>query len=585
MEERPVSFAETLLMTLKRISITVIFLALMRLSNAQPPLVQAQFPAELDYRQTKTGGGIAYPDSKDEALFRIDVRPLDSHTTLYYPANKLSVFTNFSYFTNCALVEVLFSVHSSIPLDEMLYSITTKTDSLPQWKNLNRQFVNPKAFDSNYTSFVLEPVACRNQVFTVKLYHIKNPGVVLSQIVSTVPIAQPALFGKLIGYQTTDSVERNGIRVPKLRLEQKNLETENLTTLTMQEFTSGELFLNTNNSPYVYRVFLIRTRNGHTDTLPIYFIWAELTDQIIKANQYFDVNGAPYRNTYTASIPVDLIRDPGRYELLVVPAFLKSSRFPSLYEGKKASLKFEVYPSRVVDVYYVLLYSIVFLTAAILFFVWYKRGQKRKIRQQQQLAKEAKLKLEAIRAQLNPHFIFNALAGIQNLMNKNETGKAHAYLDSFSRITRSVLNHSSKETIPVEEEVLWLTDYLAMEQLRFGFQFEIRVDEGLDRHNVEIPAMLLQPFVENAVKHGISTLKEAGRISIGFQKEENNIRLSVSDNGPGFATTKTHGGAGLSLSKSRIELFNTIYKDSPARLSIASTATGTNVAIILKNWL
>ncbi|MBO9684543.1 MAG: histidine kinase, partial [Flavisolibacter sp.] len=336
---------------------------------------------------------------------------------------------------------------------------------------------------------------------------------------------------------------------------------------------------------YVYSVFLIRKRQGYTDTLPVYFIWGELNNKIIKANNLIDLNKAPYRNTYMASIPLELMRGAGNYELLIVPAFLKSSANKEFYAGKTASIKFEVHPSRAIDISYVIFYSILFLITALLFFIWYKRKQKRRMQQQQQLTREARLKLEAVRSQLNPHFIFNALAGIQNLMNKNEIAKAHKYLASFSRITRSVLDNSAKELITVDEEIKWLTDYLEMEQLRFGFQYVISVDKELDKHNIEIPAMLLQPFIENAVKHGISALKEAGHIAINFHKANNDMQVSIIDNGKGYDATKEYAGAGLSLSKSRIALLNTIYKNNAVQLTIDSHANGTKVIFTLKNWL
>lgn len=573
-------------MKLRLIATFLVFSIISALTYAQPPLVQLHSPAELDYKKTKTGGGIAYHGSKNQTLFSIGVNSLDSNTTLYYPLNQLNIYTNFSYFTNSSLVHVSFSVHSSIPIDQMLYSITTDEDSRPKWKKLDGRFVKQNESNGDYsTNIFLEPIACQNKVFTVKLYNITNPEVVLTQIVSTVPIQQPILFANLSGFHLLDSVEVNGVRVAKQTRERTNLQNASMAALDMQEFASGDLFLNTDNSPYVYNVFLIRNRKGHTDTLPIYFIWAELNNKIIKANNLIDLNKAPYRKTYQASIPVDLIRAPGSYELLVVPAFLKSSRSKAFYEGKKASIKFEVHPSTAIDISYVILYSILFLVAALLFFIWYKRKQKRRMQQQQQLTKEAKLKLEAVRSQLNPHFIFNALAGIQNLMNKNEIDKAHNYLASFARITRSVLDNSTKEFITVDEEMKWLTDYLEMEQLRFGFQYQISADKDLDKHNVEIPGMLIQPFIENAIKHVIPLLKEKGLLVISFHKLNNDMQVLISDNGKGFDATKEYNGAGLQLSKSRITLLNTIYKNNSFHFAIDSTTNGTKVIITLKKWL
>lgn len=569
-------------MKLKQIAVFFALLAKLNLIYAQ----QLRMPTERDYKESKTGGGIAHYDSKDKILYSVGVHSVDSNTTLYYPANRITNYTNFSYFTNSALVEVHFSVHSSIPIGNMLYSIVTDKDSTPQWKKLDGRFVKQNEPGGDYsTNIFLEPIACKNKVVTVRLYNISSPEVVLTQIASTIPIDQPILFGNLNKYHITDSVEVNEIRVARQRREQKNLENARLTTLDMQEIETAELFLNTDNSPYVYSVVLIRTRKGITDSIPIQFVWGEFETNMKNFFLSKFKRQAPYKNIYMASIPVELIRGAGTYELLVVPAFMKSSNSKSLYASKKASIKFEVHQSNLIDASVVILFSLLFLLIALLFFIWYKRRQKRKLKQQQQLTREAKLKLEAVRSQLNPHFIFNALAGIQNLMNKNETGKALNYLSSFSRITRSVLDNSTKELITVDEEIKWLTDYLEMEQLRFGFLFKISVDKNLDKYNVEIPAMLLQPFIENAIKHGISSLKENGHIDISFDKLNNDMQVAINDNGKGFYTSKEYNGAGLALSKSRVDLLNTIYKNTPAHLTIDSTINGTKVIITLKNWL
>jgi LytS/YehU family sensor histidine kinase len=124
-----------------------------------------------------------------------------------------------------------------------------------------------------------------------------------------------------------------------------------------------------------------------------------------------------------------------------------------------------------------------------------------------------------------------------------------------------------------------------MEQLRFGFQYEINHAEDLDLDNVEIPSMLLQPFVENAVKHGISQHTTAGKIKIEFIKQTNDLVLTVADNGNGFDTEKKHHGLGLQLSNSRIALLNSIYKENRFTLAIQSTTDGTKIGLTLTDWL
>jgi two-component system LytT family sensor kinase len=211
-----------------------------------------------------------------------------------------------------------------------------------------------------------------------------------------------------------------------------------------------------------------------------------------------------------------------------------------------------------------------------------KRKNKRKLLAQQQQIEISKSKLAVVRAQLNPHFMFNAMAGIQSLMNQQKTEEANAYLGKFSRLTRNVLDN--EELISLAEEKELLDDYLQMEQLRFGFNYTVNIQPEVDL-NTEIPVMLLQPFVENAVKHGIAEKGKDGAISISFAKVDNDLILEIKDNGLGFDTSKNYEGLGLSLSKSRIALLNNIYKENELVLEMKASEKGTIITVVLKQWL
>ncbi len=226
-------------------------------------------------------------------------------------------------------------------------------------------------------------------------------------------------------------------------------------------------------------------------------------------------------------------------------------------------------------------FSIGLAFLVILYFI--KKRNKKKLAENEQQKNIAKLQLNSIRSQLNPHFLFNALSGIQNLMNKNEIDNANKYLSKFARLTRNVLD--DKELISLAQEKTLLNDYLQMEQLRFGFKYEINRSENLDLANIEIPSMLLQPFVENAVKHGISQKASDGKVTITFIKEANDLVLTVTDNGNGFDTEKKYKGLGLPLSDSRIALLNSIYKENRFTLAIQSTTNGTKISLALTDWL
>lgn len=146
----------------------------------------------------------------------------------------------------------------------------------------------------------------------------------------------------------------------------------------------------------------------------------------------------------------------------------------------------------------------------------------------------AKATLSSLRAQMNPHFIFNSLNSILHLISKNDSKSAREYLTKFSRMLRDILNHSRKERITLEEELETLNLYLQLEALRFDkkFTFEVIVDPGIDTEE-EIPSMLIQPYVENAISHGLMNKPGGGHLKIELKKEDGNIICIVEDDGVG----------------------------------------------------
>jgi two-component system, LytTR family, sensor kinase len=211
--------------------------------------------------------------------------------------------------------------------------------------------------------------------------------------------------------------------------------------------------------------------------------------------------------------------------------------------------------------------------------------QKRKMREEASRKAKLQLELKAIRAQLNPHFIFNSLSSIQGLINKNDIAAANRYLSEFGSLMRHSLTGSDKDVTTVHDEITSLETYLKLEQLRFRFQFSIQVDPTLDAFATEIPSLLLQPLAENAVKHGVSGLQENGMIQIDFKKDHIDMVATIRDNGHGFAADATTKGYGLKLTKDRIALLNEVLKEQSITLTMNSTPAGTTVHLLFKNWL
>lgn len=297
------------------------------------------------------------------------------------------------------------------------------------------------------------------------------------------------------------------------------------------------------------------------------------------------------------NIPRALWEKPGIYTITYTPRlatiFWEGQRPGQmnqdiLLKNLASSFLFQVLPPKN-KAFSIPLSTLVWIGAGTLFIIlatfWFIRQKHRMQLLESNYQKDINsLELASVRTQLNPHFLFNAIANIQNLMYKNETEKAANYLNIFSKITRSILDTTQQEAITIHDECNLLKGYLDMEQLRFHFQYTIELDKDISA-SLEIPTMLLQPIVENAIKHGIGHLQEAGTINITFQKHNQDLLIYIHDNGNGFDTTKNTNGKGIQLTKKRIELLNTVYKATLIKLNFVSSKTGSTVEFQFSNWL
>ena len=145
------------------------------------------------------------------------------------------------------------------------------------------------------------------------------------------------------------------------------------------------------------------------------------------------------------------------------------------------------------------------------------------------------LEQKLLRLQMNPHFIFNALSNILNFVNLNDTANAAIYLTSFSRLLRTTLESSREDYILIEEEISSIKNYLDLQLLRYEdkFDYSVDVDENIDIENAIIPPMLIQPFIENAIEHGIRHKQDKGHIYIRFSLDEKKVICEVEDDGVG----------------------------------------------------
>jgi anti-sigma regulatory factor (Ser/Thr protein kinase) len=229
--------------------------------------------------------------------------------------------------------------------------------------------------------------------------------------------------------------------------------------------------------------------------------------------------------------------------------------------------------------------------------LWWLRRRDQRVREEQLLSKRmAGLQLAALKAQMNPHFVFNALGAIQYYIQTNDAEAADRYLTMFAGLMRRYLNSSREQIISLDEEIALLDTYTRLEMMRFEQQFTttIRVDEALSRQDHYLPSMLLQPFVENAINHGLCERPDAaGELLIYFSGEGDTLRCMIADNGIGLEKARQRPSRGHRSSGMRIidEKVQTLAASGQAEVTIERTEhqpenrefPGTRILITIKN--
>nr|WP_306413738.1 histidine kinase [Cellulophaga baltica] len=237
-----------------------------------------------------------------------------------------------------------------------------------------------------------------------------------------------------------------------------------------------------------------------------------------------------------------------------------------------------------------LIYSLVFgmLLLGLTTYFFYRSNK------QQKLANNL-LALKSLRSQMNPHFIFNALNSVNNYIAKSDERSANRYLSEFSTLMRAVLENSEEDFIPLTKEIELLELYTKLEHSRFSdkFDYEIKIDKDIDVASYQIPPMLLQPYIENAIWHGLRYKDEKGFLMVDVKnKTKNSIEITISDNGIGrkrsaelkTSNQKKQKSKGMGNIKKRIDILNDMYKD---KVDVFITdykedGTGTKVSFLLK---
>ena len=281
---------------------------------------------------------------------------------------------------------------------------------------------------------------------------------------------------------------------------------------------------------------------------------------------------------------------PGKYTFKV-----RCCNNQGIWTGKPLTFTFTVTPP-IWQRWWFILSELVFigLVIGIIFRVrlnQLKKEQERETRTQIEISKN---ELKALRAQMNPHFLFNSLNSIQQFILNHKEEEAVFYLNRFARLMRMILNNSEKQAVTLQEEIDSLKIYIDLEKMRFSnkFDYEIKIASNIDADYEQIPTMLLQPYVENAILHGLTPSQHPGMLKINFFTENNFIHAVIEDNGIGRKRSReinkdshrSHASMGMKITQDRLKLMGNIQETTYTARIIDLTneegmAAGTRVEI------
>ena len=249
------------------------------------------------------------------------------------------------------------------------------------------------------------------------------------------------------------------------------------------------------------------------------------------------------------------------------------------------------------------LFQLILFTGAFMIWnlIYFVYNYMKKVRMEEQNKTKMKVQIleleaKALRAQMNPHFIFNCLNSIKSLIQQHEEERSVTYLTTFSKLIRTLFNNADKKEISLFDEMETCKLYLQLEAMRFdtNFSYNFSIDETIDLKSISVPALIIQPFIENAIWHGIVPKGSGGNVLLSVNKNNNNIEIIVDDNGIGRESSQQnktaasfgHQSKGVNLTQSRLELDN-LLQQRQAKLETIDKkdeqgkASGTRVIITL----
>lgn len=290
--------------------------------------------------------------------------------------------------------------------------------------------------------------------------------------------------------------------------------------------------------------WLYKKRNNYADALKYYEIYKVMSDSLLNEHNVKAITKRQMQHEFD----------------------LKQREQELLQQKKEMEYRAEIDKKKILLISMFIIIGLLIITGLVLFWL-IREKQKRKL---QEIRNTLNVYMQqALRLQMNPHFIFNTLHSIQCYILENNIDSSIKYISKFADLMRTILQNSREQFISLEKELDALRLYIELEVLRFNnnINFEIAVDPDINLINLKIPALLLQPYVENAIRHGLSHKENNRNLLIRISQKNSHVLCSIEDNGIGRERAgqlnhlnKFNDSSGTQITSSRIKLFNHLYK-------------------------
>lgn len=470
-----------------------------------------------------------------------------------------------------------------IDISEVYYQMGNYTDALKQLDNLDAKATDP-SFDARVQNQRAKVFARTNEIDKTK----DNYGSALNTLRTN---KAPDIAGEQSVQNTTEEIA-GALREQKryddeidLRNQaiQFNLETKNLDEVAKDKVEiSKSLAAKGENTAALREIEeaarIADTLNNPREKANAFLVLADLYE---KNGRSTEALGA-YKKY---SVAVDEVEKLNERELQERSELIRQQRDIEELTKNVSIGRYE--ETATVSRQRLIIYGLTFIlliTATTSYFI-YKSARASKVANQL-------LALKSLRSQMNPHFIFNALNSVNHFIAQQDERTANKFLSEFSQLMRLVMENSQEDFIPLNKEQEILLLYLKLEHYRFRdkFEYDIQIDESINAEAIEVPPMLIQPYIENAVWHGLRYKETKGKLSLHFVKDGSNILVKIHDDGIGrkrSAELKTqnqrkHNSTGIRNIDERLAIINKVYKTNyRVHIEDAPSDSGTHVSIYL----